>query len=121
MSRLTYDSAMALLEESVHDDATPSHVRSRLVLVRDFLGSEVISVGAAAKILGISPNTVKNWIALGRFPSSYQTDGSHWRLSSAEVLAFRDASARARAANAAGEPVRQTHFEGDPYDDGLPD
>lgn len=52
--------------------------------------AEVLTSGQAAALLGVSsPNTVKNWLKGGYFPSAYQTPGGHWRFPRTEVESVR--------------------------------
>lgn len=109
-----------LLEQTLMDPRVPPDSSARVAQVLDFLRADRIRVGDAATLLGVSENTVKNWVRLGRFPGAYRTEGGHWRLVLDEVLALRDSGRLAVARNRAGAPVVVAQVEGDPFA-GLPD
>lgn len=56
---------------------------------RDAEADNLLSTGAAAELLGVSPNTVKNWMKGGHFPGTVVTVGGHWRFDREDVLAVK--------------------------------
>lgn len=65
---------------------------------------ETLTSGEAAEMLGLSsPNTVKNWLAGGYFPGSFQTKGGHWRFPRADVEAVRHRIEELRERNRRGD------------------
>ena len=49
--------------------------------------SDEITTSEAAKILGVTSRTVRNWASEGKLPCTY-TEGGHRRFSAAEVQSF---------------------------------
>lgn len=80
MTATLYLDVMAVLEK---------HGRQDLIeQFSAFEPKEFLTSTEAASLLGLSsPNTVKNWLAGGRFPGAYQTAGGHWRFPRHEVEA----------------------------------
>lgn len=113
---VNFGTAVHLLEQTLEGPLAPE-VHGRLEAVLDYLKTDLLRVGDAAHMLGVSENTVKNWARQERFPSAFQTEGGHWRFKASEVLALRDASERARSLNATGRRPAQEKFAGDPFED----
>jgi len=102
------EATMNALPKPLYDDVTSALAEAgRLDLVRrlDALRSRaVLSSGQAAALLGVSsPNTVKNWLEAGYFPSAFQTAGGHWRFHRDEVLAVKARMEDLRAKNRSGD------------------
>lgn len=116
---MTYRSAMALLRQTVEDPSLDPAATQRVARVLAFLQTDVIRVGEVAALLGVTENTVKNWIGIGRFPGSYRTNGGHWRVPISTVLEMRDASLSAQVHNRTGSLPILEEFAGDPFD-GFP-
>lgn len=114
---LTYRGAVSLLRETLEIPDISPEVASRVTQVIDFLQRDVLRVGDAAALLGVTENTIKNWIALGTFPGAFRTEGGHWRLPSEEVHALRDASLQARTRNREARVVAMSQVAGDPFAD----
>ena len=114
---LTYRGAVSLLQETLEVQGISPDVASRVTRVISFLQRDVLRVGDAAALLGVTENTVKNWIALGTFPGAFRTEGGHWRIPAEEVLALRDASHQVRARNRSGSVVAMDQVAGDPFAD----
>lgn len=57
----------------------------------------------AAALLGVSPNTVKNWFNGGHFPGASRTPGGHWRFRRSEVLAVKQRMDMLRDKNQRGD------------------
>lgn len=116
-SHLTYREAVSLLRETLEVPGISAEVASRVTRVISFLQRDVLRVGDAASVLGVTENTVKNWIALGTFPGAFRTEGGHWRIPAEEVLALRDASHQVRARNRNGSVIAMDQVDGDPFTD----
>lgn len=54
-----------------------------------------LSVGKAAKELGVTPKTIRTYIRDGRLPSAWKLPGGHWRMEEADVLSLRDLDQKA--------------------------
>jgi excisionase family DNA binding protein len=52
-------------------------------------GTEYLSTGDAARLLGVSINTAKKWIRLGYIKGAFETPGGHLRIPSSEVERVR--------------------------------
>lgn len=114
---LTHRGAVCLLQETLEVPGISPEVASRVTQVINFLQRDVLRVGDAAALLGVTENTVKNWIALGTFPGAFRTEGGHWRIPAEEVLALRDASHQVRARNRSGSVIAMDQVAGDPFAD----
>jgi hypothetical protein len=73
----------------------------------------VLKIKDVQDILGVkSPNTVKAWIAAGRFPGAVFMEGE-WKIPAAEVHEFREAGERAAALSRLPGPVATEGYDGD--------
>jgi excisionase family DNA binding protein len=86
--------------------ATPASDEDRALLERGrelMVGSRTLSVGAVAKMLGVSsPTTIHNWLEQGVFPGVDRTPGGHRRFNLADVMAVRARMEKTKAENEAG-------------------
>lgn len=77
-------------QESARSRAHRSDVHARTTLPENTntpRGDKWLTSKEAAELLGVrSPNTIKNWLEGGSFPSAMRTPGGHWRFSELEVL-----------------------------------
>jgi excisionase family DNA binding protein len=52
---------------------------------------DLLSTEEAAELLGIHPNTAKQWIRTGKLPASKPAGGRNWKINRADVLALIEA------------------------------
>ena len=52
--------------------------------MKNFICNDVLSIGQAAKVLGVHPETLRNWHRQGLL-EPYKTIGGHRRYSKAEI------------------------------------
>lgn len=86
--------------------ATPASDEDRALLERGrelMVGSRTLSVGAVARMLGVSsPTTIRNWLEQGVFPRVERTPGGHRRFNLADVMAVKARMEKTKAENEAG-------------------
>jgi excisionase family DNA binding protein len=100
--------------------ATPASEEDRALLERGhdlMVGARTLSVGAVAKMLGVSsPTTIRNWLEQGVFPGVERTPGGHRRFNLADVMVVKARMEKTKAQNEAGIIEIPEYGDGeDPY------